>query len=584
MMRFSQETIEKVREACDIVEVVGEHVSLKKSGQNFKGLCPFHSERTPSFTVSPVKQVYHCFGCGAGGNVISFVMQAENLSFTEALRSLAKRKGIELPRERTETDSVTAGILSAMEFAVGFYRKQLDSPAGKKAREYLSRRSIVEGTAEEFSLGYAPPGWDALAGAGRRYFSEAILIQSGLLVPRETGSGAYDRFRDRLMFPIVNPSGRAVGFGARSLGDAEPKYINSSDSPVFQKGSTLYGVYQAKRAIRGAESSLVVEGYTDLLSLFQNGFKNVVASCGTAFTADQARVLRRYTREAVLVYDGDDAGIAAARRALQVFTGSGLKVRVVCLPSGHDPDSFLKEKGREPLSDLVDGAWSITEFILRTSPDRMSREDKVRCLMEIYSLIEDPIYRRLQVQEGSEALRFDENTLAYEVSRLRKKTGTAVDSAKFEGVPVDRVERELIKLILENEVLLKAARESLSEEYFGSAACRAAFGLLKNTKTLKEPHLAKLLSSAEDPEVGRLLSSVMLEESYDYEEPLAVFSDYVRKLKIRWLNESIRGIEQDIRAKQVSADSGEMRALLRRLQELVVERSSLNGCRKEALG
>ena len=584
MMRFSQETIEKVREACDVVEIVGEHVSLKKSGQNFKGLCPFHSERTPSFTVSAAKQVYHCFGCGAGGNVISFVMQVENLSFVEAVRSLAKRKGIELPRERSETDSLTASLLSAVEYASSFYRKQLASPAGKKAGLYLEARGVAQNTQEEFSLGYAPAGWDGFLTSARKYFPEAILVQAGLVIPRESGSGVYDRFRDRLMFPIRGAGGRYIGFGGRAFDEAQPKYINSSDSPVFQKGSVLYGLYQAKRSIRARESALVVEGYMDLLSLYQSGFQDVVASCGTAFTPEQAKVLRRYTADAVLIYDGDDAGINAARRALRVFLTAGLKARLVCLPSGHDPDSYVREMGAEAMQAAVDGAWSVTEFVVKTAPEGTDRERNIRSLIEVYGLIEDPIYRRLQVQEGSESLRFDESTIAYEANRLRKKALVGAEPGRLAAGSVDRVERELVKLILENESLLKAAREALSEQHFKSSACREAFSLLKNMKSLKEADLARLLNSAQTDEARNLLSSVMLEEDYGYEEPSSVFADYVRKLRIRWLNESIKHTEEEIKKEEASSDTEEMRALLSRLQDLVVERSSLNGAREEALG
>jgi DNA primase len=584
MMRFSQEMIEKVREACDIVEIVGEHVSLKKSGQNFKGLCPFHSERTPSFTVSTAKQVYHCFGCGAGGNVISFVMQAENLSFVEALRSLAKRKGIELPRERSETDSLTASLLSAVEYAASFYKKQLASPVGKKAREYLEARGVAQNTQEEFSLGYAPPGWDGFLTEARKYFPEGILVQAGLLVPRESGSGVYDRFRDRLMFPILSAGGRAIGFGGRAFDETQAKYINSSDSPVFHKGSVLYGLYQSKRSVRAKESALVVEGYMDLLALFQSGFQNVVASCGTAFTAEQAKVLRRYTADAVLIYDGDEAGINAARRALRVFVEADLKTRLVCLPSGHDPDSFVRDEGAEAMQKLVDGAWSVTEFVLRTAAEGTDREANIRSLIEVYALIDDPIYRRLQIQEGSESLRFDENTIAHEANRLRKKSLVGEGGGRLTAGSVDRVERELVKLILENESLLKPARESLSEEYFKCVPCREAFVLLKNMKGLKEADLARLLNAAQNAEVRNLLSSVMLEESFGYEEPLEVFADYVRKLRVRWLNESIKNTEEEIKRKETSSDTKEIHALLSRLQELVVERSSLNGAREEALG
>jgi len=581
-MRFSQETLDKVREASDIVEVIGEHVTLKKSGQNFKGLCPFHSERTPSFVVSPAKEVYHCFGCGAGGNVFSFVMQIENLSFVEAVRSLAKRKGIELPVERSETDTLTQSILSAMEFAVSFYKKQLSSPAGAKARQYLKSRGISEEISQEFSLGFSPSGWDNLLNAARRHFPEGILLQAGLIVPRESGSGSYDRFRDRLMFPIHSSGGKPIGFGARTLGPgtSEAKYINSSDSPVFQKGSVLYGLYQSKRGIRAKESAIVVEGYTDLLSLFGNGFNNVVASCGTAFTDTQARVLRRYSQDAVLVFDGDEAGIQAARRALHVFVQAGLRIKIICLPGGSDPDTFVRENGAESFAKEMENSSSIAQFVLKTSPEKLSRESRLRSLIEVIMLIDDPIYRRLQTQESAEALRFDENTIAYEVERLRKKGRVPGEATEFAVGRVDRVERELIKLILEDDGVMAAARKSLDEKYFSSSVCREAFALLKTMSDRKRAKPSELLDSTENADVRNLLSSVFLEEAFEFEEPMAVFTDYLRKLKQRWLTESIRSLEEEIKKKEKVNESKELKSLFAKLQSLAAERSSLNGGRQ----
>jgi DNA primase len=583
-MRFSDETLEKVREACDIVEIVGEYATLKKSGQNFKGLCPFHSERTPSFTVSPAKQVYHCFGCGAGGNVFSFVMQMENLSFVEAVRSLAKRKGIELPVERTEADSANARLLSAVAFAVSYYKRQLGSTGGKKARDYLKSRAIGTEVIEKFSIGYAPPGWDNLMRAASRHSSETVLRQAGLLVPRERGPGAYDRFRDRLMFPILSPGGRPIGFGARAFGEEQPKYINSSDSPIFRKGSVLYGLYESKQAIRAGDSATVVEGYTDLLSLFENGFRDVVASCGTAFTPQQAGLLRRYTREVVLIYDADEAGIQAARRALEVFLGSGMRVRVTCLPAGHDPDSFLKEKGAEALREAMDRPWTASQFLLKTAGQNVRQEDRIRTLTEVFALIDDPIYARLCIQEAAEALRFDENTIAYEVGRIRRRGKSTEGPVSIESSEVDRVERELIKLVLEDETVLGEARECLEEKHFSSEVCREAFRIVKGSLGEKGMRPAELLDSADNPEVRNLLSSILLEEEYRFEEPLAVLADYVRKLKHRWLTESIKAVEEEIRKKESSSDKEELKNLFARLQTLASQRSSLNDEHKELSG
>jgi DNA primase len=417
--------------------------------------------------------------------------------------------------------------------------------------------------------------------AAKRHFPEGILLQSGLLVPRESGQGSYDRFRDRLMFPIHSSSGKPIGFGARALDASEPKYLNSSDSPLFQKGSVLYGLYQSKRGIRAGESAIVVEGYTDLLSLFGNGFKNVVASCGTAFTDAQAKVLRRYTQDAILVYDGDEPGIQAARRALQVFVQGGLRVRIVCLPGGNDPDSFVREKGADAFGKAIEGSCSVVEFVLKTSPEKMNREARLRSLIETFTLIEDPIYRRLQIQESAEALRFDENTIAYEVERLRKKGRVQGEPTEFGAGRVDRVERELIKLILEDDAVLKAARQSLEDRYLSSSVCRQAFNVIKNIGSRKKVKPAELLDSIENVEVRNFMSSVFLEEAFEFEEPMAVFTDYLRKLKQRWLTESIRSLEEEIRKREKANDSKELRSLFARLQALAAERSSLNGGRQK---
>ena len=583
-MRFSAEILEKVRDACDVVEIIGEHVTLKKSGQNFKGLCPFHSERTPSFVVSPAKQVFHCFGCGAGGNVFAFLMQTENLSFVEAVRSLAKRKGIELPVERAEAESFTQKVLGVLEFAVSFYKKQLSSDGGAKAREYLKRRGLRESAVEEFSVGFAPPGWENLFGKAKKHFPEDALLHCGLFVPRESGQGAYDRFRDRIMFPIFSASGRAIAFGGRVLeaSSSEAKYVNSSDSPVFQKGAVLYGLYQSKQAMRAKESAIVVEGYTDLLSLFSSGFKNVVASCGTAFTSEQARVLRRYSQDAVLVYDGDEAGIQAARRALQTFVQGGLKVRIVCLPAGSDPDSFIRENGAAAFAAALESSCSLVEFVLRTSPEKTNREARLRAAIGIFTLIEDPIYRRLQIQECAEALRFDESTISYEVERLRKKGGAAGEPTQFEVQKIDRVERELLKLIIENEEVFRTARRSLEEKYLKSPVCREAFSAAKNAFGRKGLRPAELLDSIESAEVRNFVSSILMEDSFEFDEPTAVFADYLRKLRHRWLSESIRSLEDEIRSKEKASKGEELQGLFERLQSLAAERSSLNGGREKS--
>ncbi|RLB90675.1 MAG: DNA primase, partial [Deltaproteobacteria bacterium] len=334
--------IADVRNTADIVDLISEYVVLKKVGKNFLGLCPFHAEKTPSFTVSPEKQIFHCFGCGQGGNVFNFVMQYQNLSFPEAVRFVAKKYGIEISARNMSAAqkrkfAQREKLFQINEDAVDYFRKALvDTSSGERGRKYLAKRRMTPEVIERFWLGYAPMGWNNIV----RYFSSKKVPlddveTTGLVIAKK--GGYYDRFRDRIIFPILDIDQRVVGFGGRSLDNSLPKYLNSPETPVYHKRSILYGLHANKEMCRKAGSVFIVEGYFDLLSLYCHGIKNVVATLGTALTQEHLRILKGYAREFILVFDSDNAGIKAAERSLSLFAEEKANIRIVILPEGRDP-------------------------------------------------------------------------------------------------------------------------------------------------------------------------------------------------------------------------------------------------------
>src|SRR5438067_2909610 len=384
-MQYSQTLLDDIRAAVDIVDLVSRFVNLRKAGSHWKGLCPFHAEKTPSFTVNPQKGIFHCFGCGVGGDAFGFVMRQDRLSFPEAVRALAKSAGIALPEERgaQSGDSGREELLRVMDLAGRFYSDTLWKPAGERARAYLGERGIDTGIAGHFGLGYAPEGWESLLTFMKgEKVSEEALIATGLAVARENRAGAYDRFRGRLLFPIRDLQGRVVAFGGRGFGDEQPKYLNSPETPLYTKGNLLYAADLARDTIREKNRTLIVEGYVDCLMAHQHGFTETVAALGTAFTAAQLGVLRRYCDEVITFFDADAAGQKAAERAEELlepssggmtwgvnragaFDATGaLRVKVALLPAGHDPDTFLRAEGAAAFSERIAGAHSLLAYAL----------------------------------------------------------------------------------------------------------------------------------------------------------------------------------------------------------------------------
>ena len=462
-MKIPDEIIEQVRDATDIIEVVSQYVTLKKRGKTFLGLCPFHQEKTPSFSVDPVRGFYHCFGCGVGGNVFSFVMEMEKVSFPEAVRSLAEKSNIDVPlvQQDPERSKEIEQLYYANGLAADFFEKCLyETQAGKKAKSYLIDRAFPEELIKKFRIGYAPNRWDGLMQmAARQKFSNEGLAKAGLVVPKKNEQGFYDRFRGRLMIPIMNPSGRVVAFGGRILKEDKqsPKYLNSPETLVYHKTYILFGLSLAKSAIQHHDQVFLVEGYTDVMRLHQFGFENCVATSGTALTSEQAKLLLRFTKNVVLVYDGDSAGLAAAIRGIDVLVEQGLSVQVVALPGGEDPDSYLRKQGEDGFSDQITKAKNLVDFHVqyRQSTGKLKnarqKADMVNELLASLAKIKDPVERNIMIHEMAEKVGVTESVLMQQIQKHKSSREETTHFQKKEAPNVLDAELGLLYYLIHEE-------------------------------------------------------------------------------------------------------------------------------------
>ena len=444
-MAFPENFINELTERNDIVEVVSSYVRLsKKSGSNLFGLCPFHSEKTPSFSVSPDKQIYHCFGCGKGGGVINFVMEIENLSFPEAVEFLAKRAGMPLPEETNDRESRRrARMLELNKAAARFFYEQLSTVAGQAACDYMRKRQLRPATARNFGIGFAPDSWNSLTEAMKAQgFTEKELAEAGLVRHGKNG-GAYDTFRNRLMFPVIDVRGNVIGFSGRILGDGEPKYMNSPETLVFNKSRNLFALNLAKKSKCGY--IILSEGNIDVASLHQAGFDSAVASLGTSLTPEQARLISRYTDQVVIAYDNDGAGIKAAQRAIGILEKLDLKVKVLRLEGAKDPDEFIKLKGPEAFRKLLEGSEDQIDYRLRAVTEKYdlsSDGDKVAFLKEATELVArlpGAVERQVYAMRVAAMAGVPESVVADEARRRRKRLlSSARKAQEREQTRVDR--------------------------------------------------------------------------------------------------------------------------------------------------
>lgn len=492
-MPIPDHIIDEIRDRADLVEIVGEVVTLKKRGKNFVGLCPFHTEKTPSFSVSPDRQMYYCFGCQAGGNVFSFLMDHEKLDFPEAVRSLGERLGVEVPDPEISAEGdPNAPLYHANRLAAEHYHHRLmESAEAGPAREYLEARGIDAAMWEVFLLGWAPDAWEELVSeAARQSVDHETLLAAGLCVRSEKTGGVYDRFRDRLCFPIRSVGGKVIAFSGRFLDDREPKYLNSSDTSIFTKGRTLFNLDLARGPIRRAGAAIVVEGNFDVVGLYAAGFRNVVAPLGTAMTEIQARILKRYTSTAYLAFDGDAAGERSAFRSADLLLAEGFAVRIVPVPAGSDPDSIVRKDGAPAFAALLESGRDVIDVKIDVVKERIDLDDVMKKRRAIQRLaksiarVPDAVTRALYEERVANELQVPRETLAAErrtaperrperdpESRNKKVT---TGPAAFDTLQAQE-ERYVLLHAINDRQWLDEALERCRPEFFRDPRHRALF-------------------------------------------------------------------------------------------------------------
>ena len=438
-MRIDPETVERIKQAAAVAEVIGEYVTVQKKGANYWACCPFHGEKTPSFSISPSKGIYKCFGCGKAGDSVRFVMDIEGLGYGEALRHLAKKYGIDIQEEEMTDDQILRqnereSLFIMLDYAKEYFKKQLhDTEEGRSiALPYFKERGFSDSTLQAFDLGYSPEAWDALLkSALKQGFSQEIIEKAGLVTQKNEEGKVYDRFRNRVIFPIHNVSGKIIAFGARILRNdaksSQAKYLNSPETEVYHKSSSLYGIHQAKNEIRKLDVCYLVEGYTDVISLHQAGIKNVVASSGTSLTIEQIKLIGRFTQHITVLYDGDSAGIKAALRGMDLILEEGLQVNLVVFPEGQDPDSYVRKIGSESFIDYIKKeskdiiSFQGNLFLQEAGDDPFKRSELIKEMVLSISKIPDAIQRSLFIQKTSSLMRLEEDVLLAEMNKIHLK-------------------------------------------------------------------------------------------------------------------------------------------------------------------
>ncbi len=563
--------LEQIRQNNDVVEVIGSYFPLKRAGANFRALCPFHKEKTPSFNVNPQKQIWHCFGCGEGGNVFTFVMKYENIDFITAVRRLAERAGIKLEYEERDGEpgrDQKDQLLKLHEVAANFFHHNLmKEPSANIAREYLKKRQITAETAKKWRLGYSPDAWDGLIQhAAAKKFPAEVLAAAGLALERERGDGYYDRFRGRLMFPIGDEQGRTVGFSGRILTDAkdQPKYVNSPETPIFQKGRILFALDKAKRAILDEKYAIVCEGQVDTISCHEAGVENVVAPQGTALTEQHARILKRYAEEVVLMFDADAAGQNAIVRSAEPLWDAGVVSRVAVLPPGHDPDSFVKAFGAEKLKELVTRAPSFFVYLLdRLSQQHDPRSERgklqiARQMAEWLARIPSPILLATYAQQTAKRLDIGEDVLRKEVTKLAGNRRVrnqmaggddeADDTADFDGerprgLPA---EETLLQTMLTDERIIELTAERLDLAWLSnSLAGQTIQDVLRlyNGRNWTGPNA--LLNQPQSDQTSRLISELLLNQRA-VKHPEAAAADCLATLEQRWIKQRLSEVRRQL--------------------------------------
>ena len=573
---------DRVKQQVDIVRVVGEYVRLKKSGQNFTGLCPFHNEKTPSFSVSPLKQFYYCFGCGVGGDVFNFVMEMDKITFPEAVRAVAEKCGIAVPQarertpeERRENQQRTALVDLHREAAAFFVQQLNNTPEGRAAKAYLLDRGLDSEAMARFGLGFAPSGGEALLRAFAAKYPDKVLEVSGLF-SRDQNGRLFDRFRRRVMFPIANESGKIVAFGGRALGDDLPKYLNSPETPIYTKSNVLYHLDRAKEALRQRDFAVLVEGYMDAIAVARAGVSNVVASCGTSLTEPQVKLLSRFTRRVIVNYDPDAAGQAATERSLSILLEQGAEVRVLALPGGKDPDSFIRADGPAAYTKLLNEAPPYVDYLISRARkmDMSTAEGKLRAvnfLLPYVQRIPDRILRSEWATRIAQQLRIEEPVLRESMRKAASERRSEVKARpELIGRAGKPAERRLVQMLIEAEEFRTQLAEEIraGELHKGLESERILAALVVACESGERPDAAALAVSLEERD-RRLLFEIAFESGAPatWEEAQSCLA----VLRRRRAEEELSAVQKQIESFAAAAGAGaggELRRLLERKQEL----------------
>lgn len=584
-MAFPDAWLDELLAKNDIVSVISSYVELRPKGRRLWGLCPLHGEKTPSFSVSPDKQMFYCFGCHAGGTVIQFIMQMERMSFVEAVKLLANRAGMELPENADDTAmqrerAYKERLYAACKAAARFYMETLLGPDGAPGRAYLAGRGLTSESVKRFGIGYAPAAWDALKthllAAG---FTQQELLDAGLLVHNTEKNSVYDAYRNRVIFPIIGAAGRVLGFGARVLNDDKPKYINTGDTPIYNKRNTLYGLYLQKG--RRCADLVMVEGYTDVIGLFEAGITNAVASLGTALTVQQARLLKRYTQLVYIAYDGDAAGQNATIRGLDILSHEGIDVRVIVFPDAQDPDEFIRTHGREAFDALKDHALSLNAFKLESMArgyrltDENDREryakEACRFIASLQPVEQGRYYAQLAKKTGYPVEALQAQGAAgspLETAPVRRSPGTRRAAAPAEEDARTRAENALLLAMAQSrEATLAAVSDGAAELFSDDARSLLAAEIIAAYAADTAPNCARIIAAMPEELAGRLAG--VFREDAVAKDPLRVVRDCAAA--IRRFDRRRQIDAMTLRLTDSTLPANERQALMERIQHLTRE-------------
>lgn len=565
--------LEEIKSRLDIVDFISDYVDLKKAGQNYKGLCPFHSEKTPSFIVSPDKQIYHCFGCGEGGNIFSFIMRHDNITFPEAIKILARRAGVNIREKKGKTseEGLTYKLIELNRESLRVFQENLRK--SREALAYLEKRGIDIEAIKNFSIGYSMKSWSHLYNYLKdKGFSDSLMLQAGLVAKGE--KGLHDIFRGRIMFPIKNIQGEVIAFGGRVMDDSMPKYLNSPDTIIFKKGENLYGLDVAKDEIRKKGFVIITEGYLDVIASHQKGFPNTVAPLGTALTEAHLLRLKRFAKKAIVVFDGDEAGKAAARRSIPIFFGHGFQVKVLLLPEGEDPDSFLRNNDPDAFKNALSMARTPLSFLFDSSI--LDRTETTREAIGMIARVKDLLLREELLRELSELSGFREMSLRAELKRISAEKS----NLKAKNIKGNEPNRTISNKGYDEELLLLSSviafpervneiLEKLPLNNFRNNLVRGIFERLKEGESLE-----RAMMTMKDDE-KTLISRLTLEPGFDINNIDKNIEDCIKTIKGRIIENSLREIQERIREAERSGKEDILRALLMEKQQILRDTARL---------